>query len=162
MRGFTARLLLFAALWWALVPGDPASWVVGAPVALLAAWAGTRLAARRPWRLRPAGVARFLPFFLATSLRGGIDVAWRALHPALPIEPALVRFRLRLPPGTARTFIVDVVSLLPGTLSADVDGSTLVLHALNDGGAARRGVAVLEERVADLFALELPPEGEPS
>ncbi len=160
LRGFVARLLLFATLWWTLNQGDGVSWVVGGPIVVLAAWAGTQLAPSRSWRLRPRGVLRFLPYFLATSLRGGVDVAWRAVHPRLPIDPALVRHPLRLPDGTARIFMVNVVSLLPGTLSAELDESTLVLHALNDAREAARGAAVLETRIADLFAVELSEPGE--
>ena len=57
----------------------------------------------------------FAGYFLRESLRGGWDVARRALSPALPMSPALVRFLLRLPPGSARWLFCNTISLLPGT-----------------------------------------------
>lgn len=37
-----------------------------------------------------------VPFFLWHSLNGGVDVAWRAFHPRLPITPELIEYPLRL------------------------------------------------------------------
>jgi multicomponent Na+:H+ antiporter subunit E len=154
-----ARLVLLAALWAALNPRDPGSWIVGVPVIAAAAWAAARLAPPAAWRFTPAGIARFVPFFLLASLRGGVDVAWRAVHPRLPIDPALVRHALGLPEGTARVFLIDAMSLLPGTLSANCEGSTLVVHVLNDAQAAAAAIVELEERVAALFGVALAGEG---
>jgi multicomponent Na+:H+ antiporter subunit E len=159
---FAVRLALLAGVWWALTPGEPASWVVGGPAVVLAAWAAAGLAAPESGRLSLAGVLRFAPYFVATSLQGGCDVAWRALHPRLPIDPAFVRHPLRLPEGSGRTFLVNAVSLLPGTLSAEVDGSTLVVHALSRPEESARGVATLETRVAALFGLDLAGLGGPA
>jgi multicomponent Na+:H+ antiporter subunit E len=157
------RAALLAALWWALNPDDPGAWIAGVLVVPLAAWAAAMLGASTRWSVRIAGLARFAPFFLFASLRGGADVAWRALHPRLPIEPALVYHPFRLPPGTARVFLINVVSLLPGTLSADLRGSDLVLHGLGDATVTAHGVEVLEERVAALFGIPLAePRNRPS
>jgi multicomponent Na+:H+ antiporter subunit E len=153
-----ARLGLLSALWWALNLGELDSWIVGLPVVALAAWVATQLTTALHWRVQLRGLLQFLPFFLLTSLRGGADVAWRALHPRLPIEPVLLHYPLRLRNGTARTFLVNVVNLLPGTLSADLKASGLVLHVLNDPGSAARGLAVLEGHVAALFGVDLENE----
>lgn len=72
------------------------------------------------------------------------------------IEPRLHPYALGLPPGNARTFFIGVVSLLPGTLSAEVVGDTLEVHVIGgrrDVDAQLRG---LEQRVAPLFALDPP------
>lgn len=105
-------------------------------------------------RLRALRVA----FFLLTSLRGGTDVAWRALHPRLPIDPALLRHPLRLPEGTGRTFLVNALSLLPGTVVVDVEGATLVVHTLADRRRAAAGLVALERRVAAVFGIQLADE----
>lgn len=156
------RVGLLTGLWWALVPDEPASWIVGGPAVALAAWGAGRLASPQARRVSLPGALRFVPYFLRTSLQGGVDVGWRALHPRLPIDPAFVRHPLRLPEGTARTFLVNVVSLLPGTLSAEVEGSTLVLHVLSHSDQSARGVVVLERRVADLFGLDIAGRGAPA
>ena len=117
--------------------------------AALAGW----LAVVKPVPVAPLAVPGFVAFFLRESLRGGIDVAWRALHPALPIEPQFGRFRLDLPRGQPRTLMVSVLSLMPGTLSAELldGGRTLVVHALTPKALA--SVDVLHGRVRRLFGL---------
>lgn len=117
--------------------------------AALAAW----LAVNRPVPLAPLQVPVFALFFLRESLRGGSDVAWRALHPALPIGPCFATFRLDLPRGQPRTLMVSVLSLMPGTLSAELldGGRTLVVHALTP--AALDSVDALHRRIRRLFGL---------
>lgn len=144
-----------ALLWWAVTEGSPAAWAFGVPLIALAVGAGLVLHPRRDWTLRPLGLARFAGFFLWQSLRGGIDVAARALNPRLPIAPAMVDYRLRLPEGPARVFLADVVSLLPGTLSAALAGGRLRLHVLDERLPVTRALRTVEERVAALFGLTL-------
>lgn len=146
------RVLLFAVLWWVLAEGAADSLAVGLPFVLAAAWLSLALWGGRSFSLR--GLARFLPWFAYQSLAGATDVAMRALRPAMPLHPGLVRCRLRLPAGASRIALADVVSMLPGTLSADLDGEQLVIHALDTRRDMQDMVSDLELRVAALFGLE--------
>lgn len=152
-RRFVGHALAFAALWWVLADGQSASWLVGAPAALAAAAWSARQRSRAT--LSAAGAARFLAYFVVSSVRGGVDVARRVLLPALPIDPALLDYRLRLPDGAPRVFLAEVVSLLPGTLSAELEGGRLTLHVLDRRLPVAQDLAQLERRVAALFDLEL-------
>jgi multicomponent Na+:H+ antiporter subunit E len=98
---------------------------------------------------------RFVPYFLRASLLAGLDVMRRALDPRMPIDPALVRFPLRLPPGPARATLAAVVSLLPGTLSVELEHEQLLVHVLDRRLAAGQALGQLEDRVADVFGLTL-------
>ncbi|KIH75725.1 hypothetical protein GFER_15370 [Geoalkalibacter ferrihydriticus DSM 17813] len=149
------RLAVFALLWWVLTDGAADAWVIGAGVILLAA--GVSLALRQPcaWGLSLGGVLRFVPFFCLQSVRGGIDVTRRAFSPSLPLEPLLFVYPLLLPPGTARIFLLNTVSLLPGTLSADLRGDQLVVHGLDGTLPLSRDLQRLESYVAALFGLRL-------
>lgn len=155
----SCRATLLAVWWWALADGAP-SWTFGAPVILLALVAGLVIAPARARCVSPARLLRFAPFFLRESLRGGIDVARRALHPRLPLAPALLDYRLRLPPGPARLFLVGVVSLLPGTLSADLGESDLTVHVLDRKLPVLHLLQALERQVAALFGVALPTREE--
>ena len=151
------RTALFALLWWILTEGATNSWLVGAPVVLLAVLASEVLLPGVSWSL--PGAVRFVPFFLWHSLHGGVDVARRALHPRLPISPELFDYRWRLPPGLPRVFMANTVSLLPGTLSAELDEEYLRVHVLDLTGTFATGLAVVEARVARLFGLSLVADG---
>jgi multicomponent Na+:H+ antiporter subunit E len=146
------RLVLFAALWWALAGAD--AWTVGAPAVLLATGASLRLAPRRaPWRLWPA--LRFLAFFIVQSLYAGFDVALRAFAPRPRLAPALIDYRLRLPPGPVRVLFANVVSLVPGTLSTELTDKQLRVHVLDAGLPVASQLRVLEAHVGAVFGFNL-------
>ena len=118
----------FGALWLTLAgPTDPASWIIGVPAVVAAVWARHRLAPAPGRGLSLLGVLRFLPVFFIESFKGGLDVARRVLGPRLRVEPGLLTYRLSLGSCAARVLFVDLVSLLPGTLSADLEGDTLLV-----------------------------------
>ncbi len=151
----TAQLLAaYLLLWWLLTGGDRHSWLVGGvTVGLALAVALSLPAPAAALRISPVGLLLFIPYFLWQSLRGGIDVARRAYTPRLPLDPALIHYPLRLPPGSARIFLLNTVSLLPGTLSADVSADTLCVHLLDKQRDPE--LTQLEQRVAGLFAISL-------
>ncbi len=153
LRAFVLLLLVWVVLDGV---GDVA---VAAVAAVLGAGLAAWLAPDAPVRLRLTALPAFVSFFLVESFRGATDVGWRAMRPDLPIDPHLVRYRVGLPPGPARTLLAGVVSLLPGTLTAGVSdaGDTLTIHAIT--ADPQRAVRALEARVAALYgtALEGPP-----
>ncbi len=112
--------VLLAGLWWVITNGSEGSWVIGLPALAGAAWASRQLRGLSDSRISLTGLARFLPFFLWQSLRGGADVALRTLAPRMRIHPGFSRYRIGLQTPPARTFFTNCVSLLPGTLAADM------------------------------------------
>jgi multicomponent Na+:H+ antiporter subunit E len=153
------RFVAFTVLWWVLSEGEPSSWLFGIPFASLASFASLRLTPARGWRLRPAGALRFLFFFAYQSFIGGVDVAWRAIRPSLPITPAFVSYPVRLPTESARVLLADTVSLLPGTLSSGFEGDVLVMHVLDHTQPIVDEVRTVEERIADALGLALGTDG---
>jgi multicomponent Na+:H+ antiporter subunit E len=157
LRTGSVRAVLFAVMWWILTDGAVDSWLVGVPLVLFATLVSGILVPPFSWSV--IRIARFVPFFLWHSLSGGVDVARRALHPRLPISPRLFDHRWRLPPGPQRVFMANTVSLLPGTLSAELDEEYLRVHVLDHTGAFAAELARIEVRVARLFGLNLVADG---
>ncbi len=151
------RLALLAVLWWVLTGGSAESWLFGVPVIVGSTLASLALlpAGHRVWTPSLAGAARFVPFFAWQSLAGGADVALRALRPSLPLDPDFVDYEFRLPEGPSRVFMANVISLLPGTLGAELEGRRLLVHTLSRGPGVLEGLEETEDRIADLFGLEL-------
>lgn len=148
------RILVFALLWW-IVSDGAGSWAFGIPVIVLATLVSYRLTPARGNRLRPLAALRFAGFFLHRSLLAGIDVARRALSPSLPLVPALIEHRSRLPSGPARVLLADTLSLLPGTLSVELHDDCLCLHVLDAGQPIEAEVRVVERHVAALFGIDI-------
>ena len=151
IRRAAIHFILLGLLWLVLTQGDTSSWVIGLPTVLFATLVSLRFSAASDWGWRWRGTLRFLPFFFYCSLKGGIDVASRAFQPALPLAPAMTDYSLRLREGTARVFFANVVSLLPGTLSADISGDTLIVHVLDRNLPTSGQLRRLELAVARLF-----------
>jgi multicomponent Na+:H+ antiporter subunit E len=118
--------------------------------------AKVRLSDRRVGGLSPLGVVRFVPYFLWESLKGGIDVALRVLGPRVRVDPGYLEYRIQLIRPAARVAFMDAVNLLPGTLTADVAGDRLWIHALDRGAEPMQSLVDLEVRVGHLFGERLP------
>lgn len=149
------RLVALTLLWWVVAGGTVSSWIVGVPAIVAAALLAPR-APDGPWRLSLPGALRFAAFFLRESLRGGVDVARRVSTPRPRVAPGLVQYRWRLPEGSpARALFALCLSLLPGTLVANLGGPALLIHALDTGAPVATELAALEDAVAAMFSLEL-------
>jgi multicomponent Na+:H+ antiporter subunit E len=149
-----------ALIWLGLNGTDWSSWIVGGPVAFAAAWISVKLLPTLSWHWSVGGAIAFAGWFLRESLRGGWDVAWRALSPKLALSPAIVCVPLHLPPGAARLFFCSAISLLPGTAVVAVAEESLCVHALDFSPRVEEELRELEDRVAALFGLVLPGQKE--
>ncbi|HSJ99870.1 MAG TPA: Na+/H+ antiporter subunit E [Kofleriaceae bacterium] len=149
-RGIVVRSALLAAGWWILVAGDRSALGFGVAVVLVALAVSVALPAPAPPRWQPLGLVRFALAFVAGSIHGGIDVAARVLAPRVRIAPAMVEHRLRLPPtGPARNLLAGTLNLMPGTLSVEIAGDRLLVHALAPREPAfARQIEALERRIA--------------
>jgi multicomponent Na+:H+ antiporter subunit E len=152
----------WSLLWWLISEGDAASWLVGFPTVLAAAGVSCGWLPHRRGDGGSAESYRFAWYFGRASLEGGFDVAWRALHPRLPIDPGLIEYRTRLPEGTARVFFANAISLCPGTVSASMRGDRLTIHVLDLRHEVIARLGDLEQKVAVLFGAVLLPEDKPT
>lgn len=64
----------------------------------------------------------FIPWLLFEVLLGSLDVAYRVLHPALPIDPSIVIVETSLQSDLAQTTLANAIMLAPGTATIDVEG----------------------------------------
>lgn len=151
---FALRASALAILWWVLVEGRHDALWMAVPVVLAGAYVSVLLRADRA-RLRAGALLRFTVFFLRESLRGGVDVALRAVRPQPRLRPALVAIRLRLPPGPARVLLADLMSLLPGTLSAALEDDRLIMHVLDERMPLEPSLRTAEAHVAGVFGIGL-------
>lgn len=149
------RFGFLGLLWYVLTDGHEASWGIGIPVLIAGTCASLLLQSPHAWKWQLAGFGRFLPVFLWLSWRGGLDVTIRAFHPQCPLAPGLLIYRLRLPIGPARIFFTNTVSLLPGTLSADLEEDHLTVHAVDKSLPILENLQTIESLVAGLFGLQL-------
>jgi multicomponent Na+:H+ antiporter subunit E len=123
----------FFLLWMLLMQSvKPADLVVGLFASVGATWTSLRLMPPSSGCLHFSKLLTLLPHFLWESVLAGVDVARRALHPRMPLNPGFVTCPLSFPPGFARNTFATITSLLPGSVPADETDGVLVYHCLDD------------------------------
>jgi multicomponent Na+:H+ antiporter subunit E len=132
MRAAVVRATGFLGLWLVLSGVNLADLPAALVAVVAATWASLRLLPPEPRRLRPVALARLAGRFLQQSVVGGVDVAWRAFHPRLPVRPGLVVYPVRLAPGPARNTFATLAGLVPGaTPVGPAEGGGLLIHCLD-------------------------------
>ncbi len=119
---------MVAYLIWSLLSWmpDEQHLLVGIFVAWFVAFMTGDLFIRRPHVLRHPQrywyfLVEYLPTFIWECIKANLDVAWRVVHPNLPINPGIVKVKTGLKTDTALTFLANSITLTPGTLTVDID-----------------------------------------
>jgi multicomponent Na+:H+ antiporter subunit E len=97
------------------------------------------------------GFLAYLPWLVVEIIKANIDVVKVVLDPRLPADPVVVRVTtpLRSPLGIAT--LGNSITLTPGTITLDVEGQDLVVHALTPAGAAGVRSGAMDARIARIF-----------
>ncbi len=70
----------------------------------------------------------YIPLFLWECFKANLDVAYRVLHPAMPISPGIVKVKTNLKSDIAKTFLANSITMTPGTLCVDIKDEYLYIH----------------------------------
>lgn len=105
----------------------------GVLAALLVTWVigGSDGAGARKWLQPRRYVWAFAYLFVLAAyiVKANFEVAYRVLHPAMPIRPGIVKIRTRLTRPASRTALCNSITLTPGTLTVDIrDDGTMMVH----------------------------------
>lgn len=124
--------LLWLGLTWSLQPSDIAAGVffsIVIAVVLSDIYPDHPEAAFDPRRWFWAAV--YVPYFFWYMVRANLDVAYRVVHPDMPIHPGIVKVRTTLRGDLGRTALANSITLTPGTLSVDIIDEDLYVHWIN-------------------------------
>ena len=64
-------------------------------------------------------------------IKANFDVAYRVLHPKMPIKPGIVVIKTRLKSDIAKMILANSITLTPGTFTLDIIGDELLIHWIN-------------------------------
>lgn len=70
----------------------------------------------------------YLFIFLWECLKANLDVAYRVLHPGLPIKPGIVKVKSNLTSDIAKVFLANSITMTPGTITVDVIDDNFYIH----------------------------------
>jgi multicomponent Na+:H+ antiporter subunit E len=97
------------------------------------------------WRLPAYWAWLSVQIFIAA-----VDVARRVLSPRLDIDPALERIPTSQRTDLGRVIYANSITLTPGTVSTDVGGDTIEVHALTRKGLDDLKAGAMDRRVSRL------------
>ncbi len=64
-------------------------------------------------------------------VKANLDVAYRVIHPKMPIKPGIVVIKTRLKQDLAKMILANSITLTPGTFTLDILGDNLLIHWIN-------------------------------
>lgn len=106
---------------------------------------------RSEYRLRWLPALAYIPWLFSRILASGGHLAYLVLHPALPINPKMVRHRPQLSSETALALLGNSITLTPGTITVEATSDEFEVHAMDDESAADFTSSRLENKIAGLF-----------
>ena len=66
--------------------------------------------------------------FIWECIKANFDVAYRVLHPAMPIKPGIVKVKLNIKGDFARMMLANSITMTPGTISVDIIDDYIFIH----------------------------------
>lgn len=152
---FWIRVALFSGFWLLLTGWQPSSWGVGAVFVLMASLLSLYLTAKQrqteQWQINPTKCLSFLYYFFVQSLRGGWDIAKLALVPKSKLSPGVIIYHTDLVTESQIFTLMQVLSLLPGTVSANQSGCEITIHVLNLNTFNRAEIDDCQMRISELL-----------
>jgi multicomponent Na+:H+ antiporter subunit E len=76
----------------------------------------------------------YILVLLLEIVRANFDVAYRVIHPKMPIKPGIVTIKTSLKQDIAKLILANSITLTPGTFTLDILGDTLLVHWINVKG----------------------------
>ncbi len=115
------------------------------------AWLNTDRSVSRFTILRLRIVWYFL-WLVGRILQSGFHLSVLILHPSLPINPKLIRYRTNLREEAGIVLLGNSITLTPGTITAELNSQDLVVHTMDDKSAHDITSLQFEQQIAGLFS----------
>jgi multicomponent Na+:H+ antiporter subunit E len=149
------KLGLFLFAIWLLLSGHytPLLLVLGVLsillVVLLAVRADLIDREMQPVLLKPS-VLLYWVWLAREIIKSNIDVSRRILDPRMPISPNIFTIRAAQKTDLGRVTYANSITLVPGTVTMDVDGDVFTVHALTQDAAVNLKRGEMDRRVCSV------------
>lgn len=107
--------------------------------------------------LRFLYVPYYFVWMMVQIIKSGIQVAVILLSPSLPIDTAVVRFKVNYPNPHCKMILGNSITLTPGTLTVDIKGDEFIVHAITPTSFEGIASDEMPQKVLKLFTDEVHP-----
>jgi multicomponent Na+:H+ antiporter subunit E len=108
--------------------------------------------------LHPVRLAKYWVWLGGQVVKSNIDVARRIIDPKLPIQPSLIKVPTTQRMELGQVVFANSITLTPGTVSINLRGHEIEVHALAHDAARELLTGEMDRRVS---AIEHPQPGDP-
>lgn len=102
----------------------------------------------------------YFPWLMWEIVKSSIDIAKVVLDPRLPIRRRIMRVPAHQGDDLGRVVYANSITLTPGTVTVDTEGTTLVVHCVTETAAAGLASGDMGRRVAAMVGA--PPPSPPA
>jgi multicomponent Na+:H+ antiporter subunit E len=136
VKGFVWLLVATFILWLALTSKlDWQELICGILVCLIVSLFGAHIYSKLGLpQLTLNGIVFSLVYIIVLLweiIKANFDVAYRVIHPKMPIRPGIVVIKTRLKSDIAKMILANSITLTPGTFTLDIIGDKLLIHWIN-------------------------------
>lgn len=96
----------------------------------------------------------YWPWLALEIVKANLDVARRIVAPGLPISPTLVKLKTSQKSELGQVIYANSITLTPGTVSIDIEGDEITVHALSADAAAELESGDMDRRVTAMEGLK--------
>ncbi|MBM3157133.1 MAG: hypothetical protein FJ004_07580 [Chloroflexi bacterium] len=102
----------------------------------------------------------YIMWLFVEIVKANLQVAYLIIHPRIPIDPVLLKFRTQLKKEVSRVTLANSITITPGTVTVDLRKDTYVVHALTPESAENLVTGLMQNKVSTAFGenKEPPPD----
>jgi multicomponent Na+:H+ antiporter subunit E len=93
----------------------------------------------------------YLLILLKEMVLANLDVAYRVLHPKMPIRPGIVEVKPEIDSDMGKLVLANSITLTPGTLSMDYIDDSLYIHWISVKDDPEESMKPLDKAVKEVF-----------
>lgn len=101
-----------------------------------------------PIHLLPRAFTLYWPWLIKEIAKAAWDVTKIILNPKLPISPTLIRVKANQRSSVGVVTYANSITLTPGTITARVSDSELLVHAITRSGAEDLAEGTMDRKVS--------------
>lgn len=102
-------------------------------------------------------LARYVPWLVIQIARDNVLVAYLVLHPRMPINPGLIRFKTGYKKPVSQVILANSITLSPGTMTVLLEHNSYLVHDLIPSSCANLISGETQKRVSRIFDEEPEP-----
>ena len=125
--------------------------LTGFMMACVVAWLNTGFAHSAfhhfPW----VRTILYIPWLFLRVVQSSLHLTKLILSPSLPIKPKLISYRSHFQHQGAIVMLGNSVTLTPGTITVEVNGSHLLVHAIDEAAGEDLTSGRMEKKIAEVF-----------